>query len=161
MRPAPTTGLIIGRFCPPHLGHSHLIDAAATTVDHLTVIVFSNEGEPVPGSLRAGWLAEIHPDVTIAHVPTDLVTDWDDPVQWARWIALIRSVVPVGPDVVFSSEVYGDEVARRLGAVHESVDPDRSTVPISATAVRADPLAHLDQLAPPVRAWYESRKPDI
>jgi HTH-type transcriptional repressor of NAD biosynthesis genes len=90
-------------------------------------------------------------------VPTDLVTDWNDPAIWARWIELIRSVVPTGPDVVFSSEVYGDEVARRLGAVHESVDPDRATIPISATAVRADPLAHLDQLAPPVRAWYESR----
>ena len=156
MRPTATTGLIIGRFCPPHLGHSHLIDAAAAKVDQLTVIVFSKEAEAVPGTLRAQWLAELHPRVSVVHVPTDLVTDWDDPAIWARWIALIRSVLPVGPDVVFSSERYGDEVARRLGAGHECVDPDRSTVPISATAVRADPLAHLDQLSPPVRAWYES-----
>ncbi len=153
----PTTGLIIGRFCPPHLGHSYLIDAAAGQVDHLTVIVFSKVGEAVPGELRAGWLAELHPAVRVAHVPTTLVTDWNDPHIWEQWIALIRTVVPEGPDVVFSSEPYGDEVARRLGARHVCVDPDRSAVPISATAIRADPLAHLDRLAPPVQAWFERR----
>jgi NadR type nicotinamide-nucleotide adenylyltransferase len=154
---SPTTGLIIGRFCPPHLGHSHLIDAAAAEVDELTVVVFTKEHESVPGALRAGWLAELHPDVRVAHVPTSLVTDWNDPQVWEQWIALIRSVVPAGPDVVFSSERYGDEVARRLGARHLCVDPDRSTVPISATAIRADPLAHLEHLAPPVRAWYAAQ----
>lgn len=156
----PTTGLIIGRFCPPHLGHSHLIDTAAAEVDRLTVIVFAKAGESVPGELRAGWLGELHPAVTVVHVPTTLVTDWDDPDTWARWIALIRSVVPKGPDVVFSSEPYGDEVARRLGARHVCVDAGRHEVPISATAIRSDPLAHLDRLAPPVRAWYLALRGD-
>jgi NadR type nicotinamide-nucleotide adenylyltransferase len=150
----PTSGLIIGRFCPPHLGHSHLIDRAAAQVDELTVIVFSKPDEAVPGDLRAAWLAELHPAVRVVPVPTTLVTNWDDPAVWDQWIGLIRTVVPNGPDVVFSSEPYGDEVARRLGARHLCVDPQRSAVPISATAIRADPLAHLDRLAPPVRAWY-------
>ena len=152
-----TTGLIIGRFCPPHLGHSHLIVRAAAQVDHLTVIVFTKAGEAVPGELRAGWLTELHPDVAIVEVPTTLQTDWNDEELWAQWIALIRTVVAEGPDVVFSSEPYGEEVARRLGARHVCVDPDRLAVPISATEIRADPRAHLNRLAPPVRAWYESR----
>ena len=33
------------------------------------------------------------------------------------------------------------------------VDADRVNVPISATMVRTDPAAHLEMLAPPVRAW--------
>jgi NadR type nicotinamide-nucleotide adenylyltransferase len=152
-----TTGLIIGRFCPPHLGHSHLIEHAAAQVDELTVIVFTKAGEAVPGGLRAGWLAELHPDVAVVEVPSTLETNWSDPHLWTQWIALIRTVVPEGPDVVCSSESYGDEVALRLGARHVCVDADRRAVPISATAIRADPLAHLDHLAAPVRAWYEGR----
>jgi hypothetical protein len=123
-------------------------------VDKLTVIVFSKPDEAVPGELRARWLAGLHPAVRVVPVPTTLVTDWSDPLIWDQWIALIRTIVPNGPDVVFSSEPYGDEVARRLGARHVCVDPERTEVPISATAIRADPLAHLDRLAPPVRDWY-------
>ena len=59
-----------------------------------------------------------------------------------------------GPDVYFSSEAYGAEIARRLGARAVDVDPERVAVPISATMIRAGPArVHLDRLAPPVRAW--------
>jgi NadR type nicotinamide-nucleotide adenylyltransferase len=152
------TGLIVGRFCPPHLGHSYLIERAAAGVERLVVYVNTRDGEPVPGPLRAAWLAELHPDVTVVHVDHDLDTDFGDEDLWARWIALFRERWPLerGPDVVFSSEGYGSEIARRLGAVGASVDPDRAAVPISATQVRARPLEHLDYLAPPVRTWVEA-----
>src|SRR5262245_25299812 len=52
----PATGLIIGRFNPPHLGHSHMIEWAARRVDHLVVFVNTRAGELVPGELRAQWL---------------------------------------------------------------------------------------------------------
>jgi cytidyltransferase-like protein len=148
-----TTGLVIGRFCPPHLGHSHLIDRAAAEVDHLTVIVFSKDEEPVPGDLRAGWLQSLHPDVDVVNLHTDLVTKWDDDATWRRWIALIRTAVPEGPDVVFSSERYGRELASRLGAVDRIVDAERAAVPVSASEIRAEPGRHLRHLAPKVRAW--------
>ena len=145
----------MGRFCPPHLGHSHLIDTAASHVDELVVYVNTREGEPVPGALRAQWLAELHPAVTVIEVAHDLDTDFDDESLWQRWIELFRSNWPLesGPDVYFSSEAYGAEIARRLGARAVDVDPQRTTVPISASMIRADPRVHLDRLAPPVRAW--------
>ena len=61
------------------------------------------------------------------------------------------------PDVAFTSEEYGPRYARFLGARHVSVDPGRVRVPISGTAVRADPWAAWDQLHPCVRAWYTIR----
>jgi NadR type nicotinamide-nucleotide adenylyltransferase len=151
------TGLIVGRFCPPHLGHGYLIERAAAQVERLVVYVNTRDGEAVPGALRAQWLAELHPDVTVVHVAHDLDTDFGDESLWQRWIALFRERWPLerGPDVVFSSEGYGSEIARRLGARGASVDPDRSAVPISATMIRERPLDHLDFLAPPVRAWVE------
>ncbi len=158
LRPIAPTGLIVGRFNPPHLGHSHLIERAAAQVDRLVVYVNTRAGEAVPGALRARWLADLHPDVTVVHVAHDLDTDFGDETLWQRWIELFRERWPLerGPDVVFSSEGYGSEIARRLGAVGASVDPDRVAVPISATMVRERPLDHLEFLAPPVRDWVEA-----
>jgi HTH-type transcriptional regulator, transcriptional repressor of NAD biosynthesis genes len=152
------TGLIIGRFCPPHLGHSHLIDHAAAQVDALVVFVNTRAGEPVPGELRAAWLAELHPDVAVVEVRHDLPTDFSDEGLWARWMHLLRAHWPLarGPDVVFSSERYGGELARRFGAESVVVDAGRDAVPVSATMIRDRPADHLHFLAPVVREWVEA-----
>ena len=68
----------------------------------------------------------------------DLDTDFGDEELWARWIALFRERWPVelgsdGPSVVFSSDPYADELARRLGGRASSSTPTACTVPISAT----------------------------
>jgi HTH-type transcriptional repressor of NAD biosynthesis genes len=152
------TGLIVGRFDPPHRGHSFLVDAAAARCDRLVVYVNSRHSDAAPGGLRAAWLGELHPDVTVIEVVHDLDTDWNDETLWARWVELFRSHWPhdVGPDAVFSSEGYSAELARRLGAEAIVVDEDRVNVPISATMIRTHPASHLMQLAPPVRAWVEA-----
>jgi NadR type nicotinamide-nucleotide adenylyltransferase len=158
---APTrdaTGLIVGRFCPPHLGHDHLIDQAAAAVDRLVVFVNTRDDEPIPGELRAAWLQERHPDVRVVEIRHALATDFGDVGLWARWMALFRSHWPLerGPDVVFSSEAYGSSLAARFGARDVIVDAARATVPISATLIRERPLEHLDYLAPSARAWIEA-----
>lgn len=152
------TGLIIGRFNPPHLGHSYMIDWAAERCERLVVFVNTREGELVPGRLRAAWLADLHPHVTVVQVVHDLPTDMADPDLWRRWMDLLRSTWPFdeGPHAVFSSDPYVDELARRFGADAVIVDPERATVPISATQVRDAPGDHLHHLAPPVRAWVEA-----
>jgi hypothetical protein len=136
-----------------------LIDAAATHVDHLVVMVNTRDTEAIPGELRAQWLAGLHPDVAVVEVRHDLETDFDNEELWAQWMALFRSHWPYerGPDVVFSSELYGDDIARRFGAEAIAVDPGRTAVPISATQIRERPLEHLHFLAPPVRVWMEAK----
>ena len=149
------TGLIVGRFNPPHLGHSHMIDQAAAQCDRLVVFVNTRDGEAVPGELRAAWLAELHPAVTVTQVDHRLDTDFTDEVLWATWMDLFRSrwPHPDGPHALFSSDTYVAELARRFGAEAVVVDADRAAVPISATQIREAPADHLDRLAPPVRRW--------
>jgi len=150
------TGLVVGRFDPPHLGHSFLIERAAQRCDRLVVFVNSSTArDAAPGSLRAQWLAELHPDVTVVEVVHDLRTDFGDEDLWRRWIELFRAHWPheTGPHVVCSSDPYVAELARRLGAEPVVVDADRANVPISATMIRNEPAAHLGMLAPSVRAW--------
>jgi HTH-type transcriptional regulator, transcriptional repressor of NAD biosynthesis genes len=158
-QPRHATGLIVGRFDPPHLGHSFMIDSAAQRCSELVVFVNSSaERDTAPGELRAAWLAELHPDVRVIEVRHRLGTDFDDEELWARWMRLFEDRWPLdsGPDVLFSSDDYVVELARRFRADHVVVDADRSTVPISATQIRENPGAHLDRLAPPVRTWVEA-----
>lgn len=152
------TGLIVGRFDPPHLGHSFLIEQAAQRCEQLAVYVNTGARDAAPGRLRAAWLAELHPDVRVIEVIHDLPTDFGDESLWARWIELFRDHWPFdgGPDVVCSSDPYVAELARRLGAEPVVVDAERTNVPVSATMIRNDPAAHLEMLAPPVRAWVEA-----
>ena len=152
------TALIVGRFNPPHLGHSFMIDWATARVERLVVFVNTRDGELVPGHLRAGWLADLHPRVTVVEVRHDLDTNFDDEALWAQWMALFRDRWPHddGPHIVFSSDPYIDELARRFGAEAVIVDADRTTVPISATMIRESPADHLHRLAPNVRVWVET-----
>lgn len=153
------SGLIVGRFDPPHLGHSHMITWATERCEALVVFVnTSSQRDTAPGELRAAWLAELHPDVTVIELRHSLGTDFDDEDLWAEWMALFTERWPHddGPHVVFSSDAYVVELARRFDADHVVVDADRAAVPISATQIREDPGAHLDHLAPQVRAWVEA-----
>jgi HTH-type transcriptional regulator, transcriptional repressor of NAD biosynthesis genes len=145
-------GLIVGKFYPPHRGHKHLIDTARAQVDELFVIVCGREGEAPAGGLRAGWLQEIHPDARVLYI--DDTYDAQDSRVWAE-----NSLRLIGraPDVVFTSEDYGDEFARHLGCRHVQVDKPRAAVPVSGTRVREDPLGCWEFLEPPVRGFYAAR----
>ena len=145
-------GLTIGKFYPPHRGHRHLIDFARSRVDELTVVVCRRPGEQPPASLRAAWLAEMHPDVRV--VVVEDIVDADDSRGWAEYT--VRAL-GFAPDVVFTSEDYGARFAHFLGCEHVSVDRARVAVPVSGTAVRRDPFGCWEFLEPPVRAYYAKR----
>ena len=145
-------GLIVGRFYPPHRGHKHLIDTARAQADELTVFVCGREGEAPAGGLRAAWLRELHPGVRVV-----LVDGADDEQDTRVWAANCVRRLGRAPDLLFTSEDYGDEFARHLGCRHVQVDGARAAVPVSGTRVRADPLGCWEFLEPPVRGFYAVR----
>jgi HTH-type transcriptional repressor of NAD biosynthesis genes len=145
-------GVVIGKFCPPHRGHKLLIDTALAESDRVTVIVCAKPSDTVPGELRGRWLQETHPAAQILVI--DDRYDENDSRVWAentvRWLG-------GAPDLVFTSEDYGDRYAALMGARHILVDRARTRVPISATAVRSDPYANWDFLESPARGWFAKR----
>ena len=123
---------MIGKFYPPHAGHHLLISTAAACSDRVTVLVLSHEVESIPHADRLRWLREVHADeahVTFDGVVDDHPVDFGDPAIWDLHEAVFRGGVAAVTDepvtAVFSSEPYGDELARRLGAVAVPVDADR------------------------------------
>lgn len=147
-------GLTIGKFYPPHLGHHHLIATAQSQCEQVSVLVCWKPEQSVPVEVRVACLREEHPGAEVIAVP-DTLPDDDTP----GWAAYTLQLLGHGraPDAVFTSEDYGDGYARALGATHVMVDRQRTTVPCSGTMIRARPLAHLEWLAPAMRAYYVRR----
>jgi HTH-type transcriptional repressor of NAD biosynthesis genes len=152
------TGLILGKFHPPTLGHCYLVDFARHYVRDLTVIVGTIQREEIPGALRVAWMRELFPGVRVVHL-TDENPQYphEHPDFWQIWRASIRKSVPLGPDVVFASEDYGVTLAEVLGARYVPVDHARMARSVSATAVRTDPMGNWEHVPAPVRPYFVRR----
>ena len=145
------TGVVCGKFYPPHRGHKFLIDSAAEQSERTVVLITDTPRLTIPVEKRAAWLQEIHPEVEV-RIISDIESD--DSVAWGK-----HTIEFLGwtPEAVFSSEDYGFTWAEAMGCIHVCVDKIRATFPISGTAVREDPLAAWDYLEPPVRAHFAKR----
>jgi HTH-type transcriptional repressor of NAD biosynthesis genes len=150
-----STGFILGKFMPVHRGHMHLIEVARQRVSHLTVLVCSLEREPIPGRLRYRWVKALFPTVDVQHFAEDVPQyPHEHPDFWDIWLGVVRRYVPSGPDLVFTSESYGDRLAEVLGAQHVCVDLRRELFPVSGSRVREDPQACWALIPPQVQAYY-------
>ncbi len=147
-----TKGFIIGKFYPFHLGHMYLVDVARANCDHLIIWVCEKAEQSVLGHVRAAWIKELYPDVEVRLVPDTLADD--DTQGWATYTC---RVLGEAPDIVFTSEDYGEPYAKLMGSKHFLVDKARVHIPISGTKVRNDTINNWAYLAPPVRAYYTKR----
>ncbi len=148
-------GMILGKFMPPTQGHRYLAEFAWRCCKRLSVLVCSKPGQPIPGACRFAWMRAMLPDCDVVHVPDDLPDAPEEhPRFWDLWMPVIRRAVPDPIGLVVTSETYGPELARRIGAKHLVADRNRQGVPISATAMRADPYTHWAHLPDVVRPWY-------
>ena len=179
-------GLVVGKFCPLHRGHMALIDAAVAACDDVLVLSYTKPGfAGCERALREAWLAALYPDVRRLVLDEEMLpalcrergivllpfpdNDAPDAVQrrFASW--LCWDLCDVAPDAVFTSEDYGDGFAAALGdylgersgrphrVAHVCLDPARTRIPVSGTAVRRDPHAHREFLDPRVYASFVER----
>jgi HTH-type transcriptional repressor of NAD biosynthesis genes len=146
-------GVIAGKFQPLTRGHVYLIGEALRQARHVTVMVVDQRQELTrfPAEHRANWIREQFKfDAVRVVVVPDIYND-DDSQKWADF----TNMLGVFPDVVFSSEPYGDLWAEALNCAHVCVDLERTNVPISATAFRE--TQDLSLLPPVTRADYVKR----
>lgn len=146
------TGLVVGKFYPPHKGHSYLIQTAQANSDKVIVMIADRPEFKIPAKLRAKWLQEAHPEVEIR-----LFEDKLDDNDSRGWGANTLKFLGIKPDVVFSSENYGEPYAAAMKTKHFSVDPPRETVACSATQIRHDPYRMWDYLSPGVKSYLALR----
>jgi NadR type nicotinamide-nucleotide adenylyltransferase len=164
-------GLVIGKFYPPHRGHHFLIDTAAAACDRVTVVIAGSSAESLPLGDRVAWVSSTHsqqPHVRVVGATDDHPIDYHDDEVWAAHVGVFRAAVARAAvldgvaeearvDAVFSSEPYGDELARRFGATSVAVDAERTTHPCSSTRVRDDVAGRWSDLAPATRTGLALR----
>jgi HTH-type transcriptional regulator, transcriptional repressor of NAD biosynthesis genes len=179
------TGLVVGKFCPLHLGHEHLIAHARRHCERLVVLSYTRpDFHRCDGDSRERWLRELFPDVQslvlddarlaaacAAHnLPLRRLPHNDDGEavhrEFCGWVCTQLLGAPV--DAVFTSEDYGDGFADALtdwfsrhgeprAVTHVSVDRARAAFPISGTTVREDPHGSRDWLSPAVYGDFVDR----
>jgi HTH-type transcriptional regulator, transcriptional repressor of NAD biosynthesis genes len=157
-------GLVIGKFYPPHAGHHHLVREAAARSERLSVLVMGASVESLGIDERVAWMREEHAgetNVSILGVRDDHPVDYESDAVWRAHVELMRegarSITFEPVDAVYTSEPYGEELGRRLGARHVLVDLSRESYPVSGTAVRRDLVARWSELAPAVRGGLALR----
>jgi NadR type nicotinamide-nucleotide adenylyltransferase len=153
-----TSGLVLGKFLPPHLGHVYLVEFARAYAAHVTVVVGTLAREPIPGELRFRWMRELFPDLDVVHLTDENPQEpHEHPRFWDIWRESLLRVAPRKPDLIFASEHYGERLAKELGARWVPVDLARSAAPVSGTAIRNDPMKHWRYLPRCVRPYFAKR----
>jgi HTH-type transcriptional regulator, transcriptional repressor of NAD biosynthesis genes len=128
--------VVVGKFAPLHLGHQHLLDHAASISNQLTIVMWSTpDFVDMPYSVREGWLHSLYPHATVL-VGHDGPGDDAPEVDHRLYMRDLLRRNNLHPDVLVSSEAYGEPTAAVLGCAHELVDQGRLTFPISGTALR-------------------------
>ena len=170
-------GLVVGKFAPLHRGHELLLEHATAACRELFIISWSRPEFPGCGpARRARWLADRFPNARRlvltparlrARLPGLELPRNDDPDETKHrlFVGLVcREFFGLtGLDAVFTSEDYGEGFAAELSRFfscpvrHVLVDLARQTVPISGTALRADPHAGRAWLDPTVYASFVRR----
>jgi NadR type nicotinamide-nucleotide adenylyltransferase len=151
------TGFTLGKFLPLHKGHELLLKVAAKNCDELIVLIGTTPDDPFSFEQRKEWvekaIGEQEEFCTLFILPQpelDKHADKDengtitDESYWQAWLASTREILTneFGPstlekiDIVFTSDLYGERIAKELHARWVPVDPDREMKSISGTMVR-------------------------
>ena len=133
-----TTGLVLGKFAPLHRGHQLLFDIALKENDRVIAIIYdSPEVTNIPLPVRSGWIKQLYPTVQVIEAwdgPTEV---GDTPEIKSRHEAYLKKLLAGHIiNAFYSSEFYGEHVSQALGAIDRRIDPNRSRIPISGTALR-------------------------
>lgn len=179
-------GLVVGKFCPLHRGHMHLIQHALEACAELLVISYTKPEFPGLGrTRREAWLRDVFPgvrslvvdDASLASLcasrglpPRRLPHNDEDAAVHREFTAwLCEAICDTAVDAVFTSEDYGDGLAAALSVYfaplrpgmgpvrHVCVDQPRAAVPVSGTRIRCDLHLHREFMHPAVYASFVQR----
>lgn len=149
-----TTGVILGKFMPPHEGHVALMRTASYLVDRLTIILSASDSDPISPSTRKNWMENLLPETVVIVVNNGAQPlASDDP----KWGPIIRGFHPEAIDRLIGSEDYIVTLAKSLNAQHFILDPMWMAFPANSIDVREDPFGHWKSLPDRVRPYFQKR----
>ena len=130
-------GFTIGKFSPLHKGHQYLIETALKEMDKFYVVIYETDVINIPLQIRANWIKKLYPQVEILyayHPPKQYGLDEKSvKIQMDYLLPIIQKL---NCTHFYSSEKYGEKVAKYLNIIDRRVDEKREIIPIRATNIR-------------------------
>jgi len=143
-----TRGIIFGKFAPLHRGHRWLIKNALEHSDELTVVVFDCARiYQVPLGIRAGWIRNLHPDVTVLEAWVEPAAGDLAPAELDYLKCLLEGR---GITHAFTRGTASDGLATRLGLAECVVKGDNAHSSVATAAVRSDSWRYRELIDPVV-----------
>ena len=130
-------GFTIGKFAPLHKGHQFLIEKALREMDEFYIIVYETNVINNDIKQRANWIKTIYPESKILYAynpPSKYGLDYESVKIQVDYLKDIVKDIPVTH--FYSSEKYGEFVAKYMNVEDVRVDQERKNVPICATKIR-------------------------
>ncbi len=135
--PLKKIGFTIGKFAPLHKGHQFLIETALKEMDEFIIVIYETDKIEIPLEERANWIKTLYPDVKIIYAynpPNEYGLDEESVKIQMEY--LTKYIEPYKVTHFYSSEQYGEKVAKYLGIIDRRIDNQRIKFPISATHIR-------------------------
>lgn len=130
-------GFTIGKFAPFHKGHAYLIDTALKEMDEVYVVIYDTPQFNISMEEKINTIKNIYPNVKLIEAydsPTQIGLDEKSVEIQMKYLSnLIKDIKPTH---FYSSEDYGEYVAKYLKIENRIVDKERIKYPISATMIR-------------------------
>ena len=130
-------GFTIGKFPPLHKGHQYLIETALKEMDKFYIVIYETDVINIPIQTRANWIKKLYPQVEILyayHPPKQYGLDEKSvKIQMDYLLPIIQNL---NCTHFYSSEKYGEKVAKYLNIIDRRVDEKREIIPIRATNIR-------------------------
>lgn len=132
-------GFTIGKFAPLHKGHQLLIETGIKEMDEFYIVIYDTDTIGINVETRANWLKQLYPTVNIIYAfnsPKQYGLDEESVKIQMEYLSERIKDIPVTH--FFSSEPYGEKVAKYLNIENRLVDIEKKKVPIDATTIRKD-----------------------
>lgn len=130
-------GFTIGKFAPLHKGHQLVLETALKEMDEVYCVVYDTDIIDIDVTQRAEWIKRLYPKVHILYA-------YDSPKQYGldeksvniqmKYLSSIIKDIPVTH--FYSSELYGEKVAKYLRIENRVVDLEKKSIPVNATIIR-------------------------
>ena len=165
------TGVLAGKFLPPHRGHLSAIINSATQCETLYVIVSDHKSltkrlcdesqlSIMEGRFRLKWLSQELQGFD--HIKVLLLDETDIPEYpygWEEWSSMVKKLIPTKIDVLFG----GDEEYKNVNDIwfpdsdYILFDYKRDRYPISASLIRSNPFKYWDYILGSARPFFAKR----
>ena len=132
-------GFTIGKFAPLHKGHQYLIETGLKEMDQFITIIYETDKISIPIEKRAEWIKTIYPQVKILFA-------YNPPKQYGLDEKSVKIQMEYLTKIIdkyqvthfYSSEPYGEKVAKYLNIADRRIDNQRINYPISGTNIRKE-----------------------